>query len=163
MSKVAARDGFRESLQKVRPILMREPLAETLGALESAGVVEYGFVDVVKMAGHACPTVSAAYLVCQLALDELYGSEMPVRGDISVTVYGGPDESEFNRKVVELGEYLPQELQSHIFKEDNILYQIALQVLSPEDWVEVKRLCDELGYCCFTPGDRTLEKAVTTA
>ena len=70
---------------------------------------------------------------------------------------------EFKRKVVELGEYLPQELQSHIFKEDNILYQIALQVLSPEEWVEVKRLCDQLGYCCFTPGDRTAEKAVTTA
>ena len=67
-------------------------MAETLGALESAGVVEYGFVDVVKMAGHACPTVSAAYLLCQTALDRLYGSEIPVRGDISVTVYGAPDE-----------------------------------------------------------------------
>ncbi len=89
-------------------------------------MVEYEFVDVVKMAGHASPTVCAAYSVCQTALDELYGSEMPVRGGISVTVYGGPDEGEFKRKVVELGEFLPRELHSHIFKEDNILYQIAL-------------------------------------
>ncbi|MDP2729540.1 MAG: DUF438 domain-containing protein, partial [Dehalococcoidales bacterium] len=61
------------------------------------------------------------------------------------------DFSEFKSRVIELGEYLTRELPSHIFKEDNILYQIALQVLSPGEWERIKRLCDELGYCCFTP------------
>ncbi|MEW6034154.1 MAG: DUF438 domain-containing protein [Chloroflexota bacterium] len=64
------------------------------------------------------------------------------------------DFSQSKAKVIELGEYLARELESHIFKEDNILYQIALQVLSPEEWEGIKRLCDELGYCCFTPGDQ---------
>ncbi len=59
----------------------------------------------------------------------------------------------FKTKVIELGEYLAKELESHIFKEDNILYQIALQVLSPEEWKEVKEECDKVGYCCFTPED----------
>ncbi|GEM_PF-117978 len=59
--------------------------------------------------------------------------------------------SEYRAGVIELGEYLAKELDSHIFKEDNILYQIALQVLRPEEWDEVKRACDEIGYCCFTP------------
>ena len=45
-----------------------------------------------KMAGHACPTVSAAYLCCRLALDRLYGDAVPVRGEIAVTVYGEPGE-----------------------------------------------------------------------
>ena len=63
----------------------------------------------------------------------------------------------FKAKAIELGEYLTRELESHIFKEDNILYQIALQVLTPEEWDKVKRLCDELGYCCFTPQDRVKE------
>ena len=67
------------------------------------------------------------------------------------------DFDEFKAKAVEIGGYLTRELESHIFKEDNILYQIALQVLTPEEWVRVKQLCDELGYCCFTPQDQVKE------
>lgn len=63
----------------------------------------------------------------------------------------------FKTKVIELGEYLSKELESHIFKEDNILYQIALQVLTPEEWEKVKKDCDKIGYCCFTPGDQREE------
>lgn len=87
-------DSFRDSLKKVKPIRLREPLAQTLGALNGNGnVVDYSFIDVVKMAGHACPTVSGAYLCCQLALEKLYKDTIPVRGEISVTVYGEADES----------------------------------------------------------------------
>lgn len=64
---------------------------------------------------------------------------------------------EFKSGVVELGEYIAKELDSHIFKEDNILYQIALQVLAPEEWDEVKREADLIGYCCFTPEGSTKE------
>ncbi len=71
---------------------------------------------------------------------------------------GGYDFSEFKEKVTKLGKYLPKELESHIFKEDNILYQIALQVLSPEEWEEVKKECDKVGYCCFTPEDQKKEE-----
>ncbi|MFW6138441.1 MAG: hemerythrin domain-containing protein, partial [Spirochaetota bacterium] len=58
---------------------------------------------------------------------------------------------EFKKKVIQTGEYLVSELQNHIFKEDNILYQMALQVITTEEWNEVKQECDEIGYCCFTP------------
>ena len=57
----------------------------------------------------------------------------------------------FQSKVIELGQYLTKELESHIFKEDNILYQIALQVLNEKEWEEVRQACDSIGYCCFTP------------
>ncbi|MBI2847706.1 MAG: DUF438 domain-containing protein [Chloroflexi bacterium] len=57
----------------------------------------------------------------------------------------------YKAHIVELGEYIAKELESHIFKEDNILYQIALQVFTPEEWESVKRECDKIGYCCFTP------------
>ena len=86
-------DIFRDFLKEVRPIKFREPLAETLGVFRAEGaILEYTFVDVVKMAGHACPTVAGAYLSCQKALERLYLDEIPVRGEISVTVYGEPDE-----------------------------------------------------------------------
>lgn len=66
--------------------------------------------------------------------------------------------SEFRREVLNLGTYITRELESHIFKEDNILYQIALQILSSEEWDEVKRECDKIGYCCFTPEDQVTTK-----
>ena len=61
---------------------------------------------------------------------------------------------EFKKQCLELGEYLVQELENHIFKEDNIIYQIALQILSAEEWKQVKKECDKIGYCCFTPEDQ---------
>lgn len=67
---------------------------------------------------------------------------------------------EFQANVIESGEYLTKELESHIFKEDNILYQIALQILSREEWEEVKKECDKIGYCCFTPGDQGKEETI---
>ena len=84
---------FRDFLEEVKPIKFKEPLAGTLGAFKEEGsILEYAFIDVLKMAGHACPTVSGAYLSCQKALEKLYPDEIPVRGQISVTVYGEPDE-----------------------------------------------------------------------
>ncbi|MBI2287803.1 MAG: DUF438 domain-containing protein, partial [Chloroflexi bacterium] len=68
--------------------------------------------------------------------------------------------TEFKDKVIELGEYLTEELESHIFKEDNILYQIALQVLTEKEWDDIKRECDKIGYCCFTPEDQTKEAKI---
>jgi len=60
---------------------------------------------------------------------------------------------EYKKNVLELGQFLSKELESHIFKENNILYQIALQVLTKEEWDEVKKDCDKIGYCCFSPED----------
>ncbi len=89
-------DTFRDFLKEVRPIQFKEPLAETLGVFKEEGAtLEYTFIDVVKLAGHACPTIAGAYLACQKALETLYPDEIPVRGEISVTVYGEPDEGTY--------------------------------------------------------------------
>jgi len=86
-------DGFRDFFRQVKPIRLREPLAETLGAVEGSGTaLTYTFAEVVRLAGHACPTVAGAYLSCQKALELLYPGEIPVRGEMAVTVYGEPDE-----------------------------------------------------------------------
>ncbi len=58
---------------------------------------------------------------------------------------------EFIRKVKELAEYLIKKLPDHIYKEDNILYPMAVQVIPEKKWKEIKKKCDEIGYCCFTP------------
>ncbi len=86
--------AFRDFIQQVEPIKLQEPLAKTLGAFTSdKAVLEYSFIDAIKMAGHACPTVTGAFMICQEALARLYEGEIPVRGEIAITVYGEPDES----------------------------------------------------------------------
>lgn len=86
---------YRDFLKEVKPIVVKEPLAETLGAVSGDGVIQYSFIETVKMAGHACPTVAGAYLACQAALEKLYPDGTPVRGGVAVTVYGEPDEGVF--------------------------------------------------------------------
>lgn len=83
---------FTEFFSEVRPIVMREPLAALLGSFQGDdAILRFSFSDAVKSAGHACPTVSGAYLCCQLALEALYGDEVPTRGGIAITVFGEPD------------------------------------------------------------------------
>lgn len=85
-------DNFREIIKKAGSIKMKEPLAEILGAFEGGNIVGYSFAEVVKFAGHPCPTITGAYLCCKKALEKLYGNDIPVRGDITVTIYGEQDE-----------------------------------------------------------------------
>ncbi len=71
-------DIFRDFLKEVEPIRFKEPFAETLGAFKQENaVLEYSFIDVVKMAGHACPTTAGAYLCCHQTLKKLYPDEIP--------------------------------------------------------------------------------------
>jgi hypothetical protein len=67
----------------VRKIIVRDPLAEFLGAAEG-GRLEYSYLDAVKLCGHSCPTVAAAYLAVLEGLDRLYGGAIPERGGVRV-------------------------------------------------------------------------------
>lgn len=64
-------------------IRMRDPLAELLGSAVD-GIIEYRYVDAVRLAGHSCPTVAGAFLTARAALKALYPDTLPVRGGISV-------------------------------------------------------------------------------
>jgi hypothetical protein len=65
-------------------VVLYDPLAHLLGAGD--GRFTYAFEDVVKLAGHACPTVAGAFLVVVQALRALYGEDMPQRGGIRITL-----------------------------------------------------------------------------
>jgi len=66
-------------------IVLRDPLAELLGAAEG-GLIEYGYADAVRLAGHSCPTVAGAYLMARAALRALYPDAVPERGSVVVTM-----------------------------------------------------------------------------
>lgn len=70
---------FPGFFEEVRKFTLYDPLAEFLGAAAD-GLVEYGYADAVKLAGHSCPTVAGAYLMTWKALAELYDGKTPERG-----------------------------------------------------------------------------------
>jgi len=82
---------YPEFYDRVVPIVMRDPLADTLGAF-AEGIIEYGYLDVAKLAGHSCPTVAGAFLMARHGLATLYGSALPVRGEIEVAMQQNRDE-----------------------------------------------------------------------
>ena len=74
---------YPDFFDAVPKIELRDPLAEFLGAADK-GILQYGYIDAVKLAGHSCPTVAAAYWSTCKALAALYPDSLPVRGEIKV-------------------------------------------------------------------------------
>ncbi|MDA3904482.1 MAG: hypothetical protein PF484_00240 [Bacteroidales bacterium] len=64
-------------------IKVYDPLADFLGAVEN-GIVEFSYIDIVKSAGHSCPTIAGAYLLTFHALKSLYPDSLPLRGGIKI-------------------------------------------------------------------------------
>jgi hypothetical protein len=75
--------SFPEFFESAPRITVRDPLARFLGAAVE-GIVEYSYGDAVKLAGHSCPTVAAAYLMTRAAMRALYPAAFPERGGIRV-------------------------------------------------------------------------------
>ncbi|MBN8440619.1 MAG: hypothetical protein J0M28_02790 [Thauera sp.] len=74
---------FPDFFRLVPRIRVRDPLAEFLGAAEG-GVLEYGYEDAVRLAGHSCPTVASAFVMASRAMALLYPGELPERGGVRV-------------------------------------------------------------------------------
>jgi len=76
----------------VAPVVrVRDPLADFLGAARD-GLLEYRYVDVVRFAGHSCPTVASAFLATRAALRALYPETLPRRGEVRVELRDAVDE-----------------------------------------------------------------------
>ena len=89
---------FRHFFSDVGPIVVRDPLAEFVGAFEHhRALLEYAFDDVVKLTGYACPNVAAAFVCCKRALGHLHVGEVPERGNIAVTVHGAIDDGAYGQ------------------------------------------------------------------
>ncbi|MEM3840115.1 MAG: DUF438 domain-containing protein [Candidatus Bathyarchaeia archaeon] len=72
--------------------------------------------------------------------------------------------SDFKRQLGELAKAVGDMLNSHIYKENNILFPAAQRVVTEQEWSTIRADFDEIGYCCFTPEHliakpaKTLEK-----
>lgn len=75
--------NYPEFFNDIEKIRLKDDLAEFLGATQE-GTIEFSYIDVVKTAGHSCPTVLGAYLMTLEGLKALYKDETPKRGEIKV-------------------------------------------------------------------------------
>ncbi len=75
--------NYPDFFNKIETIKLQDPLSAFLGTFEN-GIVEFTYLDVVKSAGHSCPTVAGAYLCTLKGLQALYKDELPQRGNIKV-------------------------------------------------------------------------------
>ena len=74
---------YPKFFDQIETITLQDPLSAFLGTFEQ-GLIEFSYLDVVKSAGHSCPTVAGAYLCTLTALKALYPNETPQRGAIKV-------------------------------------------------------------------------------
>ena len=82
----------QDFFDEVEPIILRDPLSVVLGAMDEEAVMVFKYPDAVKLAGHSCVSVSGAYKLTAKALKALYGEEVPLRGEINITIMGGPED-----------------------------------------------------------------------
>lgn len=74
---------YRKIFDEFEQIKVHDELAKFLGVNDD-GVFEFSYIDVVKNAGHSCPTVAGAYIMALEGLKKLYPNELPKRGKIKV-------------------------------------------------------------------------------
>lgn len=74
---------YPDFFNNIETIKLKDDLSNFLGATEN-GIIEFSYIDIVKSAGHSCPTILGAYLMTREGLKALYKNELPKRGEIKV-------------------------------------------------------------------------------
>ena len=75
----------------IEPVFVIDPLAHILGAFEE-GAYTLNYTDIVKAAGHSCPTIAGAFLMARVGLQALYPDVPCVRGMVEVSFKESQDE-----------------------------------------------------------------------
>lgn len=76
--------------------------------------------------------------------------------DIKKNIYKAVEEENFN-VLEENASLLIETLSNHFYKENKVLFPTALKVVREDEWKEVRKQFDEIGYCCFTPEREKVE------
>ncbi|NQY54379.1 MAG: hypothetical protein HRT42_12505 [Campylobacteraceae bacterium] len=77
--------NYPKFYDNIENIKVQDTLASFLGAFNE-GIYDFSYLDIVKSAGHSCPTVLGAYLMTKEALKALYPNSLPQRGNIKVEI-----------------------------------------------------------------------------
>ena len=76
---------YPDFFNEIEHIILKDELSEFLGSSDE-GIIDISYLEIVKMAGHSCAVTSGSYLMTLIGLKELYGNELPQRGNIKVEI-----------------------------------------------------------------------------
>lgn len=86
-----------------------------------------------------CTAARDDHVYIRIALDDL--------ARLRVTI-GAISFREFKARLSSIAGYLCPAMTEHLFQEDNIIYPIAVEVISNKRlWQRLKAVCDDIGYC----------------
>lgn len=83
--------NYPNFFETIEAITLYDELSEFLGAFHE-GILHVRYLDVVKNAGHSCPTTAGAYLMAREGLKALYKNDIAKRGYIKVYFKEAKDE-----------------------------------------------------------------------
>lgn len=90
--------------------------------------------------------------IMRMEHDDLRGKKREIKELLNCINY--MDFDDFKERLQNLTAYLVFNLRDHIFKENTILYPTAIDSINDDSrWDDMRRRCDEIGYCGFTPKD----------
>lgn len=90
--------------------------------------------------------------IMRMEHDDLRGKKREIKELLNCINY--MDFDDFKERLQYLTAYLVFNLRDHIFKENTILYPTAIDSINDDSrWEDMRRRCDEIGYCGFTPKD----------
>ena len=90
--------------------------------------------------------------IMRMEHDDLRGKKREIKELLNCINY--MDFDDFKERLQDLTAYLVFNLRDHIFKENTILYPTAIDSINDDSrWDDMRRRCDEIGYCGFTPKD----------
>ena len=67
-----------------------------------------------------------------------------------------PTSQDFMGQLNRVASSLADTLSSHFYKENNVLFPTSLKVIGEEEWPDIRRQFDQIGYCPFTPQSATV-------
>ncbi len=83
--------NFPDFYEQAPIVRTHDPFAAMLGAARD-GLLDYHYLDAVRLAGHSCPTVAGAFLIGRAAMAALYPDGPAERGNIAVHMPAPEDE-----------------------------------------------------------------------
>ena len=79
-------ESWGTTYYKAGTINIYDPRMGAYGTVDSdKALMHFNLVDIAKVAGHLCGGTTSGFLMTKLALESLYGKDIPVRGDIRLS------------------------------------------------------------------------------
>lgn len=150
--------GFLEELGRINKTLQK------VGSLDKAKKGSKELLDIVKHLIEAEPHHQREEEVLFPELEKrgilgppemmrMEHKELRSKKEELLKIVQSRNKTNFNIKTLDkVINFIISTLEEHIYKENNILYPMALELIEEKDiWDKMKTECDKIGYCCFTP------------